>query len=173
MNFKALLDEAVQGRQLIRSLAYVVTTGEEEEKPFLDALTKASFEVQAKELQIFAGGAKKGDWDIGIAMDAIRLAPTVDAVILATGDGDFIPLVNYLQTHFGVQVELLAFGGSVSGKLIDTVDDFTDIGKSEFLITIPKRRQSAQTNVRSDGSRRTGRPTSTHNQRSTRRTAKS
>lgn len=146
VNFKALLEEATAKRQLVRSIAYAVRTGEEEERAFFEALTKAGFEVKMKDLQVFAGGAKKGDWDIGIAVDAIRLAPTLDAVVLATGDGDFIPFVEYLKTHFGLQVEIMAFGRSSALKLKEAADDFTDLGEPKYLIRIHSRRtgRSAQ-----------------------------
>lgn len=140
VNFKALLDAAVIKRQVVRSLAYVIRTGEAEEQAFFDALTKASFEVKMKDLQVFAGGTKKGDWDIGIAIDAIRLAPSLDAVILATGDGDFVPLVEYLKFNFGVQVEVMAFDRSASLKLKEAADDFIDLGDQKFLIRLHSRR---------------------------------
>lgn len=136
VNFKSLLEEAVAKRQLIRSIAYAVKSGETEEQNFFDALTKSSFEIKVKELQVFAGGTKKGDWDIGMTVDAIRFAPSVDAIVLATGDGDFVPLVEYLKMHFGVQVEIMAFGRSSSAKLKEEADDFTDLGSPKFLITI-------------------------------------
>lgn len=156
VNFGKLLEEAVAGRQLVRSFAYVVTTGESDEQPFLDALTKASFEIRMKDLQVFAGGAKKGDWDIGIAMDIIRIAPSVDAVVLATGDGDFVPLVEYAQAHFGVQVEVMAFSGSMASSLQDAADDFTDIGSSPFLIRIPGKGRSSRKTPSSSGSSGSG-----------------
>ena len=86
VNFKALLDAAVAKRQLIRSIAYVVRSGDQEEKTFFDALTKASFEIRMKELQIFQGGMKKADWDVGLTVDAIRLAPSLDAIVIVSGD---------------------------------------------------------------------------------------
>lgn len=144
VNFKELLETAVAKRQLVRSIVYVVRTGESEEQAFFDALTKASFEVRMKDLQIFAGGTKKGDWDVGIAIDAIRLAPSLDAIILATGDGDFVPLVEYLQLHFGIQVEVLAFGRSASMKLKEAADDFIDLGDLKFLIRIPRKTQQTR-----------------------------
>ena len=149
VNFKALLDGAVADRQLVRSLAYVVTTSDPDEQPFLDALTKASFETKMKDLQVFAGGAKKGDWDIGIAMDAIRLAPSVDAIVLATGDGDFAALIEYLQVHFGIQVEVMAFERSMSHLLRDVADDITDLSDSTYLLRIPGSSRGQKTTQRS------------------------
>ncbi len=127
VNFAAVLKEAVADRTLVRAVAYMVTTEAGDEKNFLDSLHKMGIEVKSKDLQIFAGGAKKADWDVGLAVDAIKLAPKVDAIIIASGDGDFVPLVEYLQIHSGNQVEVIAFGRSTSGKLKEAADDFIDL----------------------------------------------
>ncbi len=143
VNYLTLLEEVVAGRMLVRSLAYVVKAGDlAEEQAFFDALTKAGFEVKSKDLQVFAGGMKKADWDVGLAVDAIRLSSLVDAIILVTGDGDFIPLVEFLKMQKGVQVEVAAFGRSASAKLKEVADDFLDLGQSQFLIKINKRPRS-------------------------------
>ncbi len=135
VNFKEILKEAVKGRKLIRALAYVIKADVMKEKSFFDALEKIGFEVKAKDLQVFVGGAKKGDWDVGIAMDAIELANKLDTIILVSGDGDFIPLVQHLRRAFGCRIEGMAFGKSTSGKLIEEVDSFTDLGANKkFLI---------------------------------------
>jgi len=140
VNFKALLDAAVAKRQLIRSIAYVVRSGEQEEQTFFDALTKASFEMRMKELQVFHGGMKKADWDVGLTVDAIRLAPSLDALVLVSGDGDFIPLVEYLKMNKGLQVEVMAFAKSSSQRLKETADEFEDLGNSKYLLQIPSNR---------------------------------
>ena len=127
VNFAAVLKEAVADRTLVRAVAYMVTTEAGDEKNFLESLHKMGIEVKSKDLQIFAGGAKKADWDVGLAVDAIKLAPKVDAIIIASGDGDFVPLVEYLQIHSGNQVEVIAFGRSTSGKLKEAADDFIDL----------------------------------------------
>ena len=125
-NFAAILREAVAGRQLVRSFAYVVRTETGEERSFFDALEKLGIEIRVKDLQIFYGGAKKADWDVGIAVDAIRMAKLSDVVILMSGDGDFVPLVEYLKNQ-GVQMEVWAFGKSASGRLKETADEFFDM----------------------------------------------
>ena len=127
VNFKQVMEDAVSGRALIRAIAYVITTESEDEKSFFEALEKLGIETKTKDLQIFFGGAKKADWDVGIAVDAIKLAPKLDTIVLISGDGDFIPLVEYLRTNEGCQVEVMAFGKSSSSKLIETFDDFTDL----------------------------------------------
>ena len=126
VNFGAVLKDAVAGRKLVRAVAYVITTEAGDEKNFFEALSKLGIETKTKDLQIFAGGAKKADWDVGLAVDAIKMSPRLDSVVIISGDGDFIPLVEYLQT-IGVQVEVVSFGKSTSSKLREVVDDFVDL----------------------------------------------
>lgn len=127
VNFGSIMEAAVGKRKLIRALAYVITTEAGDETNFFEALTKLGIETKTKDLQVFYGGAKKADWDVGLAVDAIRLAPKVDTIVLATGDGDFEPLVNFLKEHFGVQVEVISFGRSTSSKLRAVCEDFIDM----------------------------------------------
>jgi len=136
VNFAQVVKEAVGGRQLIRAVAYVIRTESEDEKGFFDALNKAGIETKVKDIRIFAGGAKKADWDIGMAIDAIAMANKLDTVILATGDGDFVPVVEYLKYTEGCQVEVISFGKSSSGQLRDAADDFIDMCDSpqDFLL---------------------------------------
>jgi uncharacterized LabA/DUF88 family protein len=130
VNFGNVVKEAVDGRALIRAMAYVITTESGEEKGFFEALEKMGIETKTKDLQIFSGGAKKADWDVGLAVDAIKMAPKLDAVVLISGDGDFVPLVEYLKTNQGCQVEVVSFGKSTSAKLIESADDFTDLDQN-------------------------------------------
>ena len=137
VNFGAVLKDAVAGRKLVRAVAYVITTEAGDEKNFFEALQKLGIETKTKDLQIFAGGSKKADWDVGLAVDAIKMSSRLDSVIIVSGDGDFIPLVEYLQT-FGIQVEVVSFGQSTSGKLREVVDDFVDLSENpkKYLIGV-------------------------------------
>ena len=126
VNFKELLRVAVAGRELVRAVAYVVKSDTEEEKAFFDALEKSGFELKSKDLQIFPGGMKKGDWDVGLAIDAISLSKQLDVVVIVSGDGDFEPLVNYLK-YSGLIVEVVGFKRSTSSKIIEVVNNFTDL----------------------------------------------
>lgn len=126
VNFDAVVKKAVGNRRLIRAVAYVVTTESGEEKGFFDALAKVGIETKTKDLQIFFGGAKKADWDVGLAVDAIKIAPKLDAIVLATGDGDFVPLAEYVKS-LGCQVEVITFGKSTSSRLKEAADDFIDM----------------------------------------------
>ncbi|MCK5059530.1 MAG: NYN domain-containing protein [Candidatus Pacebacteria bacterium] len=143
VNFGQLVKDGLAGRTLVRALAYVVKTESGEEQNFIDALEKAGIEAKIKDLQIFFGGAKKADWDVGIAVDAINLSPKLDAVILISGDGDFVPLVEYLKHNKGCQVEVMAFGKSSSSRLIETADNFTDLDKNprRYLMGSPEYRK--------------------------------
>ncbi len=136
VNFGAVVKDAVAGRKLVRAIAYVITSEAGDEKAFFEALEKMGIETRTKDLQIFAGGAKKGDWDVGLAIDAVRTAPRIDAAIILSGDGDFVPLVEYLQKHSGIQVEVAAFGKSSSQKLKEVADDFVDLSQNakKYLI---------------------------------------
>jgi len=134
VNFTNILKTAVDGRKLVRALAYVINADMQGEEGFHQALERIGFEVKAKDLQVFIGGAKKGDWDVGIAMDALRLAPKVDVIVLVTGDGDFVDLVRYLQGAFGCRVEAMSFKKTCSQKLVNEVDELLTMDEAKYLI---------------------------------------
>ncbi|MBI3963748.1 MAG: NYN domain-containing protein [Candidatus Kerfeldbacteria bacterium] len=136
VNFKKVLELAVEDRKLIRARAYVVRSQSEEEAAFFTALDKQGYEVEMKDLQVFAGGQKKGDWDVGIAVDAIRMSTGLDVIVLVSGDGDYLPLVEYLQNR-GKLVEVVAFGESCALKLKERADTFTDLSEHKGKIIIP------------------------------------
>jgi uncharacterized LabA/DUF88 family protein len=136
VNFNEILKEAVGGRHLIRAVAYVIKADMPEEHTFFEALEKAGFEVKSKDLQTFYGGHQKGDWDVGIAMDIIKLMNKLDVVVLCCGDGDFVPLLEYLQMS-GQMVEVCSFGKSTSGKVKDLADNFIDLDMDPKRFTMP------------------------------------
>lgn len=128
VNYRELIKYLVVGRKLIRVIGYVVKSETAlGESSFFEALGKAGVELRIKDLQIFPGGVKKADWDVGMAVDAIKMARSLDAIILATGDGDFVPLVEYLKWGIGAEVEVAAFGRSASAKLKEAADFFINI----------------------------------------------
>jgi uncharacterized LabA/DUF88 family protein len=129
VNFREILKLAVSQRNLIRAFAYVVRTKTGEEKPFFEALTKLGIETRIKDLQEFYGGMKKADWDVGLSIDAVRIAPLLDVIVLASGDGDFVQLVEFLKNQ-GKRIEVIAFGRSTSSLLKEVADEFIDLGKN-------------------------------------------
>jgi uncharacterized LabA/DUF88 family protein len=118
------------------------------ESSFFEALEKAGLELRMKDLQIYAGGMKKGDWDVGMTVDVIRMMPFLDVIILVTGDGDFIPLINYVKWGGGRVVEVAAFRRSASTKIVEAADEFVNIEtvpraimKSRYVARATKRPQ--------------------------------
>lgn len=147
VNFGQLLKSLVGPRQLIRAIGYVVKSDTvlelkneanngkmTPEAAFFDALGKSGIDLRIKDLQIFAGGAKKADWDVGMAVDAIRMASFLDVIILVTGDGDFVPLVDYLKWGLGRQVEVASFGRSTSSKLKEVADIYINLEENQKIL---------------------------------------
>ena len=148
VNYKELVKHLVAGRKLIRAIAYVVKTEALEgeavghgqptgealgrshqnqpmgEAAFFDALKQAGIELRVKDIQVYPGGMKKADWDVGMAVDAIRMSGFLDAVVLVTGDGDFLPLVDYLKWGQGRVVEVSAFSRTTKTEMKENADRF-------------------------------------------------
>lgn len=135
VNYNELIKKLTNDRRLARALGYVVRSDPETgEESFFEALEKAGIELRMKDIQVFQSGAKKADWDVGIAVDAIRMANMFDIIILVSGDGDFVPLVKYLQWGLGKGVEVAAFGKTTSGKLKEVADNFIDLDTTPRMV---------------------------------------
>jgi len=65
--------------------------------------------------------------------------PTLDTVVIASGDGDFVPLIEYLDMNEGCQVEVISFGKSSSAKLKEAAHAFTDMDSVPRRFTIATR----------------------------------
>jgi len=126
VNFGEIVRTATAGRKLVRAIAYAVRAEMPEEQSFFDALEKAGLEVKTKDLQTFVSGQKKADWDVGIAVDILNMAPKLDAIVLCSGDGDFQILMHQAKTE-GCRAEVMSFGKSTSAKLIEEADDIIDL----------------------------------------------
>ena len=135
VNFRELLKLASADRDVVRALAYVVKSDTDEERGFFDALEKAGYELKMKDLQVFAGGQKKADWDVGLAIDAVTLAKQLDVLVIVSGDGDFVPLVEYLKFS-GLIVEVLAFERSASARLVESTNNFIDLEEHKRKILL-------------------------------------
>lgn len=135
VNFKNLLEEAISGRKLMRAFAYVIESESGKEKDFFEVLGNYGYETRIKQLQVFHSGAKKGDWDVGLSIDVVRLLPLLDAVVLVSGDGDYVDLLDYVRGH-GRRTEVIAFKQTTSSRLLNEADEFTDLSedKKKFLI---------------------------------------
>ena len=101
VDFSQILKQAVNGRSLIRAIAYVIKTDMvKDEHTFFEALEKIGFEVKTKDLQVFYGGHKKGDWDIGIAMDMISCCNTSFA-------NSSLATMIFLAPVYGIQASII------------------------------------------------------------------
>ena len=135
VDYTTMLDSAVQDRELVRAIAYVIRADSPQEEDFFDALRDIGFEAKIKDIKTFADGSKKANWDLGMCLDAVTLAPKVDVVVLCSGDGDFAALCTHLR-HEGVRTEVFGFGASTAEELIDAADSFVDMSEDEnrFLL---------------------------------------
>jgi uncharacterized LabA/DUF88 family protein len=132
LDFGALMTAATHERRLIRALAYVVQNRDIDQSGFLAMLQQRNYEVRRKDLKIRTDGSSKGDWDMEMALDILRLAESLDVVVLASGDGDFTSLVNQVKT-LGPKVEVYSFPGSTAKELIEAADRHIPIDEG-FLI---------------------------------------
>jgi uncharacterized LabA/DUF88 family protein len=141
VDFGKVLSSAVAGRKLIRAFAYVIKADVGAEKDFFGALEKIGYEVKEKDLQVFLGGSKKGDWDVGLCMDVVRMVPKMDTMVLVSGDGDYTELLEYARSQ-GVRTEVIAFGKTCSSKLLNEADFVIDMDKSSEKFLIGKTSKS-------------------------------
>ena len=128
VDYDALLKQAVQDRQLVRAIAYVIRADAPEEESFFEALREIGFETRIKAIKTFDDGSQKADWDVGMSLDAVTLADHVDVLVLATGDGDFSRLCGHLR-HEGVRTEVIGFGPSVAEDLREAATSFVDMSE--------------------------------------------
>jgi len=135
VDFGKILLEGVADRKLVRAFAYVIKADVGAEQDFFGALEKIGYEVRTKDLQVFHGGAKKGDWDVGLCMDAVRMTPKIDVMVLVSGDGDYTELLEYSRSQ-GIRTEVIYFGKTGSSKLLNEADFVLDMDEdpAKFLI---------------------------------------
>ena len=130
IDYSSLLEGALEGRELTRAIAYVIRANSPEEESFFEALVDIGFETRVKDIKTFEDGSKKADWDVGMSLDAVSLAPHVDTIILCTGDGDFARLCRYLR-HEGSRVEAMSFAESTSEELVAAADSFENLSENQ------------------------------------------
>ncbi len=129
IDYSKLLQEVVENRELIRAVAYAVHKPDVDQSGFTDALKRLGYEIKTKELRLRPDGTAKGDWDMGIAIDTIAIAPKLDTIVLVSGDGDFVPLVEMLKAH-GCRVEVVSFRKSTAVELVEASTKYTAIEES-------------------------------------------
>lgn len=132
LDFDKLLKISVGSRRLIRAIAYVVQSPDVDQSSFISMLQQKSYEVRRKDLRQRSDGSAKGDWDMGMAIDVMRFVNTLDVVVLVSGDGDFVSLVNLVKT-IGPRVEVVSFLHNTARDLINSADKHIPI-ENELLL---------------------------------------
>ena len=132
LNFTKLLDYIAKGRPLCRAIAYIVRTPEIDQSNFLTMLRSNGYEVRIKDLKQRPDGTAKGDWDMGMALDAMAMSEKLDVIAIVSGDGDFVELVNFLKAR-GVRVEVYSFPYSTAEELRLAATEFIQMGPEVVL----------------------------------------
>ncbi|RYG71852.1 NYN domain-containing protein [bacterium] len=127
LNFTRLLDYVSKGRPLTRAISYIIKTPEIDQSNFITMLRSNGYEVRVKELKQRPDGSAKGDWDMGLALDALAMAERLDVIAIVSGDGDFVDLVNLLKAR-GVRVEVYSFPYSTAEELRSAATEFYQMG---------------------------------------------
>jgi uncharacterized LabA/DUF88 family protein len=136
VNFTNIVTGTTGNQKLIRAIAYCVSTKTGDETPFLEALHGAGIEVMTKELLEYDSGHKKGDWDVGITIDIIRMLDMLDVVILVSGDGDYVPVGEYVKGH-GRIFHVASFRESTSTRLVECADIYTNLSDDIATFLLP------------------------------------
>ena len=132
LDFEKLLELSVGKRRLIRAIAYVVQSPDVDQSNFISMLQQKSYEVKRKDLRQRSDGSAKGDWDMGMAIDIMRFVSKLDVVVLVSGDGDFVPLVDLVKT-LGPRVEVISFTYNTARDLINSADEHIPIEETLLL----------------------------------------
>ena len=144
VDYQTLLELAVRGRRLAQATSYVVEReGDSTSFGFVNKLSSFGYRVCRRKVRVHRADDNgrtvlEGDWDMGIAADIVRALDRLDVVVLASGDGDFVPIVKLAQER-GRRVEVLAFREVTSQALLDAVDAFTSLGDVDGMF-VEKRR---------------------------------
>ncbi len=143
VNFAKIVESVVGEAELIRAIAYTISTKQGDESAFFEALRGAGIEVKSKELLEYESGLKKGDWDVGITVDVIRMLDMLDVIVLVSGDGDFLPLADFVRNR-GRIFHVASFRESTSTALVEACDIYTNLSedKNKYLITEPSKKYS-------------------------------
>ena len=139
INYDHLLEATSRRRKVVRAIAYAVKTPEIDQEKFIKLLYELGFEIRMKDLKIRADGTAKGDWDMGIAIDAISLVDKVDCIVLVSGDGDYVPLVEHLKAR-GCRVEVYSFRSNTAQELIESATEYYLMDKNFIFRTSRDRK---------------------------------
>ena len=127
-NYRALWEQLCNQGEVVSAMAYATHRGDDGQTKFQDALKHIGFTVKLKPYIQRSDGSSKGDWDVGIAVDVMTLAPQVDTVVLLSGDGDFDVLLERINVDPGVRTEVYGVASLTARSLIDSASEYHPIG---------------------------------------------
>lgn len=132
-DYNAFWQQAAQGRNVIKAIAYAIDRGDEKQRQFQNILRAIGFEVKLKPFIQRSDGSAKGDWDVGIAIDGIEYGKDSDVLVLLSGDGDFDILAKTLREKYHTKVEVYGVESLTAQSLIHAASEFTPIGNKLLL----------------------------------------
>jgi uncharacterized LabA/DUF88 family protein len=132
VNYEKLLRLITGNRNLIKAYAYIVQPPEGDVKPFATSLEHIGYIVKIKDVRTRSNGSAKANWDMGIALDILGILDRVDTIVLASGDGDFVPLVDFIKAK-NKRVEIFAFSENTAYDLKEKADRFEPLGENIIL----------------------------------------
>lgn len=133
VNYEKLLKLITENRNMIKAYAYIVQAPDGDVKPFATSLERIGYIVKIKDVRTRSDGSAKANWDMGMALDILGILDRVDTIILASGDGDFVPLVDFIKTK-NKRVEIFAFAENTAYDLKEKADKFKPLGENIILI---------------------------------------
>ncbi len=114
-------------REVVKAIAYAVDRGDQKQREFQNILRAIGFEVKLKNYIQRSDGSAKGDWDVGITIDAMDYSEHADSVVLVSGDGDFDILVNKLRIDKNKYVEVYGVPALTAASLMSAASEFIAI----------------------------------------------
>lgn len=133
-NYRAFVSQLQQREEICFAHAYAIESNNDGQRKFQDALRHMGFEVKLKPYIQRSDGSAKGDWDVGITIDVMEIAPQVEKVILLSGDGDFDLLLQRIRQRYSVKTEVVSVAALTAQSLIQSSDSYTPI-EERHLIT--------------------------------------
>lgn len=132
VNYETLLRRITGKRHLVKAFAYIVQPPDGDVKPFATSLERIGYIVKIKDVRTRADGSAKANWDMGIALDILGIIDYVDTIVLASGDGDFVPLLEYLKGR-NKRVEVFSFANNTAYDLKEKADRFEALDDQVIL----------------------------------------
>ena len=132
-DYNAFWAQVTKNREVVNASAYAIAREDEKQKQFQNILRAIGFEVKLKPYIQRSDGSAKGDWDVGIVLDAMEYAEDSDTIVLVSGDGDFDLLAQRIRSKKNASVEVYGVEQLTAKSLIDSANKFIPI-RSDLLM---------------------------------------